>query len=107
MATRKYHVGIIGYGFSAKVFHIPLLLAVPDLHLYAIVQRTPKPDDDPEKDHPGTQRYGSSDELFNDPKVDIVIVTTAPDSHYELAEKALQADKHGSILVSCVRCWAY
>ncbi|KAL9111103.1 MAG: hypothetical protein Q9227_004366 [Pyrenula ochraceoflavens] len=94
MASKTYNVGIIGYGMSAKVFHLPLLKVVPDFRLHAIVQRTPKPDDDAGKDYPDIKRYGSSDELFADSDVDVVIVTTAPDSHYSLTEQALQAGKH-------------
>jgi predicted dehydrogenase len=51
MASKTYNVGIVGYGFSAKIFHIPFVAEVPELKLYAVVQRTPKADDDAEKDH--------------------------------------------------------
>ena len=96
MTSKKYNVGVIGYGLSAKVFHIPLIEAVPDsFKLYAIVQRSPKPTDDAEKDFPGIKSYRTTEELFADPKVDLVVVTTGPDSHFELAKKALEAGKHG------------
>merc|ERR1712230_263617 len=45
MASKTYNVGVIGYGMSAKVFHIPLILRTPTFTLSAIVQRTPKPND--------------------------------------------------------------
>jgi predicted dehydrogenase len=92
-----YKVGIIGYGLSAKIFHIPFLTSPSTSHLYtlhAIVQRTPNPSSDPSKDHPGVTVYRSTDELFADPAVQLVIVTTAPASHYELASKAIEAGKH-------------
>lgn len=97
MATQKFNVGIIGYGLSAKTFHIPFINAVPDFNLYAIVQRSPKVDDDAGRDHPGIQVYRSADELVNDTKVDLVVVTTAPESHLTLAKLALQANKHGEL----------
>lgn len=95
MASKTWNIGIIGYGFSAKIFHIPFVNALPDYKLYAIVQRTPKPDDDAEKDWPGIKSYRSAEELVKDEGVDVVIVTTAPDSHVALTKLALEAGKHG------------
>lgn len=90
-----WNVGVVGYGFSAKIFHIPFVLEVPEFNLYAIVQRTPKPEDDAEKDHPGIKSYRTAQELVQDAAVDVVIITTAPDSHYELTKLALENGKHG------------
>lgn len=95
MASKVYNVGVIGYGFSAKIFHIPFVKEVPELKLYAIVQRTPSQNDDAEKDHPGVKGFRTTEELVQDPAVDIVIVTTAPDSHFALSKLALEAGKHG------------
>jgi len=94
MSPGKYNVGVIGYGLSAKTFHIPFVNAVSDFNLYAVVQRTPKPDDDASKDHPNIKLYRSVDDLIKDENVHVVVVTTAPDSHLELAKMALLAKKH-------------
>ena len=94
MGSRTFNIGIIGYGMSAKVFHIPLITVVPELKLYAIVQRTPKPDDDPQKDHP-VRVYRSSEEMIRDEAVDVVLVLTTPDTHFNLAKLALESGKHG------------
>lgn len=95
MASKTWNVGVVGYGFSAKTFHLPFIHEIPQLKLYAIVQRTPKPEDDAEKDYPGVKSYRSSEEMVKDPSVDVVIITTAPDSHYALAKLALENGKHG------------
>ncbi|EAW12594.1 putative NAD binding Rossmann fold oxidoreductase [Aspergillus clavatus NRRL 1] len=94
MASKTWNVGVVGYGFSAKIFHIPFVTEVPQLKLYAIVQRTPKSDDYAEKDHPGIKSYRSAEEMIKDPAVDVVIITTAPDSHYALTKLALEHGKH-------------
>ncbi|RMZ78666.1 hypothetical protein DV738_g3789, partial [Chaetothyriales sp. CBS 135597] len=94
MSTKVYRVGVIGYGLSAKIFHIPFVNDVSDFKLYAIVQRSPKPDDDAAKDWPGVKVYRSAEELIADPDVDVVVVTTAPVSHFELAKKAIENGKH-------------
>jgi predicted dehydrogenase len=95
MAGGKYNVGIIGYGLSAKTFHIPFINAVPKFNLYAIVQRSPKPDDDASRDWPSIKLYHSAEDLVKDEEVHLVIVTTAPMSHLELGKLALSAGKHG------------
>jgi predicted dehydrogenase len=95
MSSKRYNIGVIGYGLSAKVFHIPLILTVPDFKLHAIVQRSPKPDDNAEKDHPGVKVWRSADEMVTDEGLDVVVVTTAPDTHPSLAKLALEAGKHG------------
>ena len=95
MASKTWNVGIVGYGFSAKIFHIPFVQDIPQFKLYAVVQRTPKPDDDAEKDHPGIKSYRSAEDLVQDAGVDVVVITTAPDSHHYLAKLALENGKHG------------
>ena len=95
MSSKPFNVAVIGYGLSAKVFHIPLILAVPDFRLYGIVQRRPTAKDDAEKDHPGVKRYGSAEEMVEDQNVDLVVVTTIPDTHVQLTTLALKAGKNG------------
>lgn len=95
MPNHPYNIALIGYGFSAKVFHIPLIAAVPDFQLYAIVQRSPTPDDNAEKDHPGVKGYTSSEEMVRDPHVHVVVVTSTPSSHFDLTRLALEHGKHG------------
>lgn len=98
-----WNVGVVGYGYSAKIFHIPFVQEVPEFKLYAVVQRTPKPDDDAEKDHPGVKSYRTAPEMVHDAGVDVVIITTAPDSHYDLVKLALENGKHGMFNVVCCR----
>jgi hypothetical protein len=98
-----WKVGVVGYGFSAKIFHIPFITAVSNFKLHAIVQRTPKPDDDAQKDHPGVKGYRSADDMVKDADIDVVVITTAPDSHYYLTKLALEAGKHGMVNLFHVR----
>ncbi|KAJ2969734.1 hypothetical protein NQ176_g8515 [Zarea fungicola] len=37
MAGKTFNVGVIGYGLSAKVFHIPFITVLPQFKLHAIV----------------------------------------------------------------------
>jgi predicted dehydrogenase len=99
MTSKIFNVGIVGYGLSAKIYQIPFITAAKDLNLYAVVQRTPKPNDDVELDWPGIKSYRSTELMVQDPAVDVVVVTTSPDSHLELAKLALSAGKHGKLMI--------
>lgn len=103
MAKTAYFVGVIGYGLSAKVFHIPLIEVVTQFRLYAVVQRNPKPGDDAEKAHPGVKIYRSTEELVQNPLVDVVVVTTTPETHFSLTKLALESGKHGCLGAQAAR----
>ncbi|KAH8663481.1 hypothetical protein BGZ60DRAFT_432634 [Tricladium varicosporioides] len=94
MAGKALNVGVIGYGMSAKVFHIPLIQVTPQFKLHSIVQRTPKPNDDASKDHPDAKIYHSADEMFADSSIDVIAITTTPDTHFTFTKAALEASKH-------------
>ncbi|KAK6373825.1 hypothetical protein LTS17_007794 [Exophiala oligosperma] len=98
-------VGIIGYGFSTKCFHLPFILALPDrFKVTAFFQRSEAPGDPRSAkrgthctvDHPEAKHYRTADEFFADPDVQVVIVCSKTDTHAEYAEKALLAGKHGT-----------
>ena len=97
MASSSYNVCVIGYGMAAKIFHIPFIQLVPELKLYAIVQRSPKPGDNAEKDCPAAKVFRSTEDMVKDSAVDVVVITTTPDTHYDLAKLALENQKHGAL----------
>lgn len=95
MGPQPHAVGVVGYGMSAKVFHIPLIQVLPnEFNFYAVVQRSPKPEDDCRKDHPNAKHFSNTDDLLQDPAVDVVIITTTPSSHFDICKAALEAGKH-------------
>lgn len=85
---------LTAFRMSAKVFHIPLILSTPQFTLHSIVQRTPKPRDDASKDHPTAKIYHSVPEILSDPQIDIIVITTTPDTHFSFTKTALEAGKH-------------
>lgn len=89
------NVAIIGYGLSAKIFHIPFILALPNEYkLYGILQRTPTAANNASHEHAGIKTWKDIDTMLSDPAIDIVIVTSIPSSHYALVISCLQANKH-------------
>lgn len=79
---------------SAKVFHIPFVTTIPEFKLHAIVQRSPKDGNSAPADHPEAKHYNDTKALLADPDVDVVIITTPPDNHFELTKAVLEAGKH-------------
>lgn len=79
---------------SAKIFHIPFILLTPQFKLYSIVQRSPKSGNSAPDDHPDARHYTRVEDLLADKDVDVVVVTTPPDNHFELTKAALEAGKH-------------
>jgi predicted dehydrogenase len=93
LTTTNHAVGVVGYGVSAKIFHIPFILTTPGLTLAAVVQRSPTPADDAFKDHPGIKRYSSVEDLAADSTIDVMVITSTPEVHYEHAKLALLSNK--------------
>ena len=80
--------GLLAYGMSGKIFHGPFLENHPGFKLRAVTERSAK---NAEKDYPGIISYSSVDQLLNDPEIELVVINTPNNTHYEYAEKALNA----------------
>jgi predicted dehydrogenase len=87
--TRTIRVGLIGYGFSGKTFHAPLIRAVPGLALTVVGSRKPEVvlADLPEV------AVCSAEEVTTHPEVDLVVVASPNESHFPLAAAAMRAGK--------------
>jgi len=76
------------------VFHIPFIGLTKNLVLHSIVQRSPKAGDSAAEDYPDVKHHTSVEPLFQDPDVDVVIISTPPNTHFNLAKSALENGKH-------------
>lgn len=83
--------GILSYGMSGRLFHAPFIETHPEFELYAVTERNEKKAN---SRYPHIISYNSVDELLQDPKIELVIVNTPNNTHYEFARKALEAGKH-------------
>ena len=91
MAEREIGVGVIGYGLGGRVFHAPFVSAVPGLKLVSIM--TSKPDE-PAKLYPSTRITANLDDLLTDKSIELIVVSTPNETHFDLASRALNAGKH-------------
>jgi scyllo-inositol 2-dehydrogenase (NADP+) len=86
---RALNVGLVGFGFAAKVFHTPVIRAVEGLRLTTIVQRSGTGD----AGYPGVAFVRSVDDLLARP-VDLVVIATPNTSHHPIAKQCLLAGRH-------------
>ncbi|KAG0033270.1 hypothetical protein BGZ81_008854 [Podila clonocystis] len=87
------NVGVIGFGMSAQVFHAPLISSTKGLHLAAFVNRS-GPSLSLSSKYPNATVYTSHEQLFSDPAIDLIVITTPNTLHFDLAKQALEAGKH-------------
>ncbi|HEX3007494.1 MAG TPA: oxidoreductase [Bacteroidales bacterium] len=83
--------GLASFGMSGKVFHAPLLNYHSGFNLKAVVERSR---DEAAASYPGISTLRSFDELINDKDIELVIVNTPDDTHFDLAMQALKAGKN-------------
>jgi len=83
-------VGLVGFGFAGRVFHAPIISAVPGLRLRAIVQRSAG---DAAVLYPQTTVVQSVEELLAIDEIRLVVIATPNTSHYGLAKQSLLADR--------------
>ncbi len=82
---------VIGYGLAGRVFHCPFVSAVPGLELTAIVTSRR---DEASSAYPAAKIVPDPDTLFADPEIDLIVIGTPNDTHFDLASRALAAGKH-------------
>ncbi|KAI0403343.1 hypothetical protein F4802DRAFT_293261 [Xylaria palmicola] len=91
---KVFNVGVVGYGMSANIFHIPFITTTPGLKLHSILQRSPRPESSAPQDHPDLRHFQAMEPFLADADLDVVVLTTTPDTHFPLAQQALGAGKH-------------
>ena len=88
---RTIRAGLVGFGHGGTIFHAPFLQAIDGLELAAILQRH---GDSAAQAYPDATIARSMEELLALPDLDLIVISTPPSTHFELAEQALEAGKH-------------
>jgi predicted dehydrogenase len=89
--SRIIKTGIASYGMSGKLFHAPFIQAHPYFELSAIVERHKE---ESRIKYPDAKLYRSFDELIADETLELIVVNTPVQTHFEYAKAALNAGKH-------------
>jgi predicted dehydrogenase len=89
--TSPVRVGVIGFGFVAKTFHVPLLRATDG---YAITTVSSSRPDDVAAMLPGVEVVADPKALAAHPNVDLVVIASPNPTHAPLAHAAMRAGKN-------------
>lgn len=94
MSSKRYNVGIIGYGWVSTA-HIAAINATPQAQVTAICSSRPLDSSQVSARHGGTIKcYTSLDEMLKDPELHVVSVCSYPQAHAKHAVAAAKAGKH-------------
>jgi len=98
--SRPINTCVLGVGLSGLTFHIPFILALPEVFvLHSVLERNPLSPGGKVNERFGVQVtiYRSLDQVLADPTVELVIIGTPNETHYTFAKAALKAGKHGAL----------
>jgi scyllo-inositol 2-dehydrogenase (NADP+) len=89
--TDAIGVGLVGFGMASRVFHVPIIRSVPELSLKAIVSSQTA---DIGRLVPEAKAYADIDSLLSDPTIELVVIATPTNTHFDLARQSLDAGQH-------------
>lgn len=84
-------IAYIGNGKSTNRYHLPFATKVPGIRVKTIYNRTIKDTWQPLKDVIYTT---DSQDIFQDPEIQLIVVATPGDTHFEFAKACLNHGKH-------------
>ena len=91
---KQINVGLLGFGMAGRLFHGPTITSTNGLNLFK-VRETKAPNIAIIKErYPDTIIVNDTNEILNDPSIELIIVATPNVTHHAVATQALIADKH-------------
>lgn len=89
--SKKINTAIVGFGMSGEYFHAAFLDADPNFNLKKVVERHASRS---KHLYPYVEVVRDFSALLEDNDIDLVIINTPNNLHYEMTKKALLAGKH-------------
>ncbi|MEH6308424.1 oxidoreductase [Olivibacter sp. CPCC 100613] len=90
----QLNVGLIGFGMAGQVLHAPLISSVTGLRLTKVYARREEQQHILRTKYPAVSIVADVEDIFNDKKIDFVVIATSNDVHFSLSKAALLAGKH-------------
>lgn len=90
---QKIKTALLSFGMSGKVFHAPFLDLHPGFELKGSWERSTKTI---QQNYPNAKSYSSFEALLED-DVDLIVVNTPVETHFEYTKKVLLAGKHALV----------
>lgn len=91
---QQIRTALLSFGMSGRVFHAPFIHLHPGLELYGVWERTKSAS---LEFYPGIRIFRSLEELLADESIELVIVNTPTNTHFEYTKKVLEAGKHAVV----------
>jgi predicted dehydrogenase len=85
------NTALVSFGMSGKNFHAPFISTNPNYQLVGSWERSQK---NIQSIYPATKSFDSYEEILNDQNIQLVIVNSPNDTHYDYTKRALLAGKH-------------
>jgi scyllo-inositol 2-dehydrogenase (NADP+) len=83
-------VGLIGFGLAGQAFHAPVIRGVPGMELACILERNGAR---AREKYPDVRLARTLEELLTDKTIQLCVIATPNDSHFELARECLLAGR--------------
>ena len=91
MKRNPIRTGLLSFGMSGRLFQAPFLHHHPGFSFDGVTERHQKK---VQGVYPGVKSYDSIRDLITNPDLELIIVNTPNNTHYEYALQSLMADKH-------------
>jgi len=88
---KQIATAIVSYGMSGSIFHAPLLNAHPGFLLKTILLRS---SNSALEKYPDVIIARTYEELLSDDEIELIVVNTPDDTHFDFTCKGLEAGKH-------------
>src|SRR5690606_10858530 len=88
---KQIKVGLCAFGMSGKVFHAPFIKEHPGFSLTAVVKRNRE---ESKEKYPDAVIYRSVEEMLENADVDLVVVNTPVQTHFDYVKASLEAGKN-------------
>ncbi|WP_421803963.1 Gfo/Idh/MocA family oxidoreductase [Flagellimonas sp.] len=88
---KAINTGIMSYGMSGQLFHSPFVDTHEGFEFKGVVERSQKR---AHQKYPNIKSYDSVEDMLADGQIELVIVNTPNNTHFELARKVLQSGKN-------------
>ncbi len=91
---QQIRTAILSFGMSGRVFHAPFIHLHPGLELYGVWERSKSAS---LEFYPDIRIFRSLEALLADDSIELVIVNTPTNTHFEYAARVLEAGKHAVV----------
>lgn len=88
------NIAYIGFGKSAKRYHLPYVLIRENINVKTIYSRTRHMEEELDYSEYNIHFTDNIEDVLNDEDIDLVVITTPSSTHYEWAKKALVHKKN-------------